>query len=329
MGSLARTIFAALLMLAIVDVSFRNAFPTLPRFAPDFSGPYLAREMRALVQRRPIVVLGDSALWGYGVSPQRSAVGILHASDARWTDLAFEGGSPANTYAMLRLLRAARVRPQAIVFNANLKEFASADPAYATLAPAVEEDASASLAAAERARLVSSQAQTFDARADRAIGRLWALYGMREDLRAALFGAPDAAHALLRALQSFDGTAARVARAAPLEPERFEGTYDLTPLGPANVSAYFLARAATLAVTFGVPCYAILTPTNHALLHTFIDSPEYEAQLRYERRILEASGVRVLDYDRTFAAADFIDNDHLTEAGNAALAERLAADVRT
>jgi hypothetical protein len=40
--------------------------------------------------------------------------------------------------------------------------------------------------------------------------------------------------------------------------------------------------------------------------------------------MLERGGVRVIDLDRAFPATAFIDNDHLTAAGNVRLATLLA-----
>ena len=72
-----------------------------------------------------------------------------------------------------------------------------------------------------------------------------------------------------------------------------------------------------------IPAIAILTPTNHTLLHEFIDVPEYEKNLAFTHKLLASGGVRVIDLDKAFKAAEFIDNDHLTAAGNQRLAGTL------
>ena len=326
-GFVARVAATAFAVLAALDVAFAAAFPTAPRLAASFSAAYLQREVRGLRAGRPVVVLGDSAVWGYGIAAREAAVSRLRAAGRPWVNLAYEGGSPANTYAMLRVLRAAEVRPAAIVFNVNLKEFNPADSAYRTLYPAVERLAWERLAADERAKLVPVTPQTLDARLDRAVAAVWTAYAMRADLRDALFGAADAARAVQAALERVDGTAARAAAAHRPSPDRFEGTYDLSPLDAGNVSVFFLRRALAEARATGAPVYAVLTPTNHALLHDFIDVPEYGVQLAYVRALVRASGAHVLDYDGVFSQDAFIDNDHLTAAGNARLARRLARDV--
>ena len=65
---------------------------------------------------------------------------------------------------------------------------------------------------------------------------------------------------------------------------------------------------------------AFLTPTNHGLIPATVDAPEYRANARYLTRLLEGRGVRVLDFDAAIPSADFIDNDHLTAAGQEKLA---------
>jgi hypothetical protein len=322
-----RTAATALLAFFALNLAFSAFFPMFPRLEDNFSEAYLAREVRALAAIRPIVVLGDSVLWGYRLPVEQAAVTQLRRRDARWVNLAYEGGSAANTFAMLRVLQRAGVAPRALVFNVNLKEFNSADSAYDKLYPGVERLAWPALSADERAKLEPVTAQTPDARLDRAVEALWPLYAMRADLREAIFSNSDAGHALQGAFEAWNGTAARKAAAHRPTPDKFEGTYDLSPLDETNTGVFFLKRTAQAARAARVPAFAILTPANHRLLHDYIDVPEYRAQLRFVTRLLHAYGVRVLDYDRAFAPDEFLDNDHLTAAGNAHLARLLARDV--
>ena len=115
------------------------------------------------------------------------------------------------------------------------------------------------------------------------------------------------------------------ARDAPTT-ERFEGSYDLAPLGTGNVSVHYLALTVAALRDAHIPAVAILTPTNHALLHPYVDTPQYAGNLAYVRRLIERGGARVVDLDRAFAPAEFLDNDHLTAAGNRRLARRLATE---
>ncbi len=322
-----RTVATALVLLVALDAGFLALFPTFPRLADNFSPAYLAREARQLAGAHPVVVLGDSVLWGYRLPVEAAAVTQLRARDPRWVNLAYEGGSAANTYAMLLILERAGVVPRAVVFNVNLKEFNSADSAYDKLYPGVERLAWPLLDAADRAKLEPVEAHTPDARLNAGVESMWPVYAMRSDLREALFADQDAAHALQDTFEAWDGTAARKAGAHQPTPDKFEGTYDLSPLDDSNTGVYFLRRTAGFLRAARVPAYAILTPANHRLLHEYIDVPEYRAQLSFVTKLLGAYGVRVLDYDRAFAPAEFLDNDHLTPAGNVHLARLLGRDV--
>jgi hypothetical protein len=210
-----------------------------------------------------------------------------------------------------------------VVFNVNVKEFNSADSAYRTLYPGLETLAWNVLAPDERALLVSTRTQTLDANMDRTLSKAWALYGMRADLRELLFAHVDAVTALQDAIDNASGKNARTEAAHIPTADRFEGTYDLSPLTQANIEVVFLRKTVALLHAWDVPAIAILTPTNHTLLRDYIDVPEYQDQLAYITKILRPT-VRVLDYDRAFPAQQFLDNDHLTAIGNRRFAQMLA-----
>ena len=156
------------------------------------------------------------------------------------------------------------------------------------------------------------------------------LYGLRSDIREVMYGDVDAVHALNRGLQRASGASARRDAAHRPTAERFEGTYDLTPLArsPDNVSLTFLRKTAALLAQRHIRAFAVLTPTNHALLHAYIDSPAYDENLRSVTALLERRGITVLDYDRSIPAAQFVDNDHLTAAGNRTFAALIASALR-
>jgi len=320
---LALTLATLVFALALVDAVVRVAFPVLPRLEDNFSAAYLARIIQRGEPADRTVFLGDSVLWGYRLPADDAAPTLLAKRGFRISNLSFEGGSMVNTYALLRLLQAENVRPLAVVFNVNVKEFNSADSAYRTLYPGLETLAWTDLAPDERAMLVSTQKQTLDASIDRALSQVWALYGLRADLRELLFGHVDAVTALQDAIENASGKNARTDAAHIPTADRFEGTYDLSPLTQDNIEVIFLHKTIALLHAWGVPAIAILTPTNHTLLHDYIDVPEYQDQLAYLTHILRPS-VRVLDYDRTFPAQQFLDNDHLTAAGNRRFAQMLA-----
>jgi hypothetical protein len=326
---LCATALVFLILVAATDVGVRAAFPSLPRLDGDFSPALLGLEIDRLRDGSPVTVfLGDSELWGYRLRPEQAAPAILGARGLRETNLSYEGGSPVNTYAVLEVLLASGVRPKRVVFNVNQKVFNALDSAYATVQPSVAELALPRFSPADAALVAPARAPaTFEARLDRGVRAIWRLYALRNDLRELLFGDVDAAHALAARLVAADGTQRRTDAAHVPTAAVFEGTYDLAPLDDTNVSVHFLRRIVAALRAARVPALAILTPTNHTLLHDYIDTPQYGKNLAYVRRLLAAGGVRVVDLDGAFGAADFIDNDHLTAAGNERFASLLAPQL--
>jgi hypothetical protein len=323
------TLAAAAIVLAAADIATARLFPHLSRLGPDFSSAYLSRVAREDRSNSKILVLGDSVLWGYRLTPDQSAASILARAGWPIENLSYEGGSAPNTYALLRFLLSNGVRPRAVIFNVNLKEFNVNDSAYQKLHPAVEALAWPLLSDADRKSLIATSPQTLDARIDRALAGVWFLYGARSDIRDYLFrDKSDAATFVRDAVEAISGTAARDAVLHQPTADKFIGTYDLTELSSSNVGVHFLEELADLLHENSIPAFAILTPTNHTLLHDYIDGPEYAAQLTYVTRLLQSRGIGVLNYDRSFGTGSFIDNDHLTAPANRQLAAAIARDVR-
>jgi hypothetical protein len=319
---------AMLATLIVADFIVRLTLPHTSRLNENFSAAYLQRAVREDDLQAKVVVVGDSALWGYRVSPSESAVARFGQAAIPVENFAFEGGSPANAYALLRLLEAEHIRPRAVLFNVNLKEFNAADSAYNTLYPGLEQLVWNDLTIEERKLLKPTRHATFDASADATLSSWWALYGMRNDVREQLFGTPDAITAIRNQIEKMSGETVRAEAAHVPTSDKFLGTYDLSQLSDANVEVVFLKKFALLLQTEHIPAVAILTPTNHGLLHDYIDTPDYDAQLTYVSVLLRRHGIRVLNYDRAFKPDEFFDNDHLTVAGNEHLSALLQSDVR-
>jgi hypothetical protein len=150
---------------------------------------------------------------------------------------------------------------------------------------------------------------------------------MRSDPRELIFGQADAVSVVEAVVNERSGEAARIQAAHAPTTARFFGTYDLSTLDDGNLDVDFLRDTVAELKRVHVTALAILTPANHRLLHGYIDVPEYDAQLRYVSGILRRGSVRVVDYDRAFPSRDFLDNDHLTAAGNERLAEMLSRDL--
>ena len=289
--------------------------PHLGRLATDFSPAFLRRELDALAARpRAVVFFGDSVLWGYRLPNDRTAVAILAARGCACTNLAFKSGNPPNDYALARAFHERGVRPRLVVIEVNQRVLSEADPEYRTLHPGVAALATAYLTGADRAALDIPRANGgIGGTLDEAAARASLLYAMRSDIREVLYH------------DDRESPPQRVTAA------QFEGTYDLSPLTARNAGVRYLERTVASLRADGISVIAFLTPTNHLLLHEYIDSGAYEANGTFLRRLLERSGARVLDLDRAFPAHEFIDNDHLTVAGQrrlAAILEPLLHEAR-
>ncbi len=305
--------------------------PSASRLPEQFSAGYLERYVASLRGRNDlVVVLGDSALWGYKLPADATAAEALarRLPGERVVNLSYEGGSPVNDEVMLRFLLAQGVRPKLVLFNVNTKEFNASDSAYRRLRPALALAADSQIVPSLRSVLDMQDHSAINDRASRFVERFWLLYRYRVDLRERVFGTDDFASWLKSLAEDVSGYNERYRRAHQPTPDAFEGTYDLSPIDASNVSYARLLAFADELRRERIPALGFLTPTNHTLLHDYIDSPDYRANLRTVQRALAARGVRTIDLDAKMPAGEFIDNDHLTASGNAQLAELLYPAVR-
>jgi hypothetical protein len=297
-----------ILLIAVENVALAAYFPHLRRLTTDFSPTYLDREIEAVKAGPPATVfLGDSVLWGYRLPADVIAVTLLQEQGCNCPNFAFKSGNPANDYALMRVFVARGIRPRSVVIEVNQAVLNQADNEYQTLHPAIAALAAPLMTPQERALLTMPPLPNA---AERAASSVSMLYAMRSDIRETVFGdvPPPPAQ--------------------PLTPDLFEGTYDLAPLTPKNVGVTFLAKTADLLRTAHIPAMAFLTPTNHALLHDYIDNRQYRANETYLTRLLRNRGVQVVDLDRAVPTADFLDNAHLTLAGQRLLAALLHDHLR-
>lgn len=295
----------AVALVVIENLAIAAFFPHLARFTTDFSPAYLSREIDAAGSGPPATIfLGDSVLWGYRLPAADGAVSLLEARGCRCPNFSFKSGSPANDYALVRLFVARKIRPRAFIIEVNQAVLNQADSEYQTLHPAIADLAGPLLTAQDRALLTIPPAP---APAERLASSLSLLYAMRSDIRETVFGdvPPPPAQ--------------------PLTPDLFEGTYDLAPLNAKNVGVIFLAKTADALRAAGIPAIAFLTPTNHALLHDYIDNRQYDGNERYLNDLLVSRGVHVFNFDRSIPTNEFLDNAHLTSAGQRRLASLLDA----
>ncbi|HEX3467877.1 MAG TPA: hypothetical protein VHT05_07365 [Candidatus Elarobacter sp.] len=312
-----------LLVLTDLALGLWHAWPQ--RLPEHFSSAYLERYATNPGPGENLVVLGDSELWGYGVATADSPVAQLARAlpGAHVTNLAFEAQTPVNADFVLRYLLSRGVRPRAVVLELNAAAFNQTAAAYDTLNANLAELALPNLVEPfDRDKLDPAQLRppTTADRLDRFVAAHWLLYASRVDLHQALFGDADLASALQRRVSPLlQGTRAR----APV----YAATYDLTPLDATNVSFAYADHALALLEGLHVPALVVLPPTNHALLHAYIDNPAYTANLMRLTRLAAAHHAAVLDCDRLLGRADFIDNTHVNPLGAGRFAQALSRPV--
>lgn len=137
---------------------------------------------------------------------------------------------------------------------------------------------------------------------------------LREHLQRLLHGPPGSAHAL--AVQNY-------AQYAP--------NYDFIPLASSEAVNHQVTEemARWLARESGLRVLVVMTPHNHARLGAITDTAAYRGLAAAVAGTFQRTGVPFASYDRdpAMTAELFLDLDHLTAAGNRALAERLAHDL--
>jgi hypothetical protein len=320
------TMIVCLIVLSMLDIATRIALPVNPRLDANFSSTYYARSAETITSN-DTVFLGDSVLWGYRLKPEDIASELLKKDGIASKNLAFEGGSVANTYATLAYLIHQHIRPKKIFFNINVKVFNPADSAYNKLHPSIERLAWNLLSPTQKNRLQPTLENTLNTKFDGTVSEIWFTYATRSDIREQIFGDVDAINFLSSWIHRFSGEAQRADAAHKPTSSIFLGTYDLSTLDETNVEVEFLKDLISAIRREHIDAVAMLTPTNHHLLHHYIDVPEYDEQLRFLSEMLENSGIQVLNYDRSFQANEFIDNDHLTLKGNQHLAALLKENL--
>ncbi len=302
------TAAAVLLAENLVVLSF---FPSLSRVNADFSSAYLRRELQGMAASSPrAIFLGDSVLWGFRLKPEQAAVSLLAARGCRCINLSFKGSSPPNYYALTKLLLRYGAKPRLVVLEIDQRVLNPMNGAYRTLHPAVAELVMPMMPLADRKALRLLPIGDNPARKIEQIAAvLLPLYAMRADIRETLDPPPEPAIV------------------AHPNADMFVGEYDLSPLSDANVGVRYLEKTVDALRAARVPTLAFMTPTNHTLLHEYIDGPDYRNNLLFLKRLLERRGVRVMNFDEAFSAPDFYDYAHLRASAQVRLAALLEKEL--
>ncbi len=321
----------ALLLLFLADIALGFWHPEPGRLPEQFSAAYLKLYLSDVPRRKPVVAfLGDSVLWGYKIRQTDSAVAVLQQriGGVQMLNLSYEGGSTPNSAVMFDYALRSGVHPKAVVVAVNIKEFNAADSAYRTLHPSLENASFDVLTADDRQALELHHPTDLNATLNRAIERIWRLYRLRADLREQFFGTDDMAGALVKATENLTGTAAARELGHRPTADKFLATYDLAPITQANVNMQYYLRLVRKLCKTKTPSVIFLTPTNHRLLHDYIDVPEYDANLSRLTSVPHCPGIAIVNLDRAVPARMFLDNDHLDPQGQQVLAARLLPFIR-
>ena len=243
-------------------------------------------------------------------------------------NLSYEGGSIPNSEVILRMALRSGLRPSGIVLQVNVKEFNQADSAYRTLHPSLERAAAGILTLEDR-RLLQLHAPTdLNAKLNQVAENVWRLYRFRSDLREQIFGTDDMASALANLATRLTGTAAAEDLVHRPTPDKFLGAYDLAPIDRQNVGMQFYRSLLRELCAAKIPTLVFLTPTNHVLLHDYIDVKEYDENLGRLMAVPHCAHATIINLDRLEPSNMFLDNDHLNRKGQRVLATRLLPYVR-
>lgn len=116
-----------------------------------------------------------------------------------------------------------------------------------------------------------------------------------------------------------------------LSAAQFAGSYDFVPLDSPDAANLLWTQllARRLGAQRDLAAVAVLVPQNHALLGALAQGPAYDAVVAAIAAAFTGAGVPFVsfDHDPAIASAHFLDLDHLTAAGNRALAARLAQEL--
>lgn len=314
----------AVALLIVLDLLVRTWAPLPLRLPEQYSPAYLRLVLSGAARAgNATILLGDSVLWGYKLPDAQTAAALLQRSnpDGRIVDLAYEGGSTVNDDVMLRTLLFYGVHPKYVVANINSKEFNTGDSAYNTLHPSLERLSEGSLTPLDnRALTLHFINSDLNRRLNDWVEKIWRFYALRSDLREHLFGSDDAAGALASAVHRITGESATESALHQPTPDRFLGTYDLAPIAPDNIALQYYRSFVNRLCANHIPSLLFLTPTNHRLLHEYIDDPSYDENLARLAHAPHCSEVRIVNWDRAIPYDEFMDNDHLTPAGQQRLA---------
>ncbi len=285
-------------------------------------------------QTLDVVLIGDSVLGSINNRPGERLADVLSSSPlahslsatrpVRVFSLCAGGARAADVYAMVRRLQnRLQSSPRGnrdlyVVLSSNLIFFSRRHSQPEMLFPCLREPADGAL----------------EHRLARWLAAHVYLYQQRRRLAEFLFGGPPRP-ALRQGLQAFVKRHSRAETAAEIVDYRqYAPNYDFIPLHSPEARNYQSTQqmAQWLAVQrrlSGLRALVILAPHNHVRLGSITDTAAYRDLSAALADLFQGAGVPFASYDRdpVFIPEMFLDLDHLTAAGNRALAARIVADL--
>lgn len=343
-----RALLIALAVLAVLDVALRVVGPPSPPRGyriPDRTTAGYDSYVAALKAEQParVAVVGDSVVYGTFALPpdtlsaQLTDVFAEKGIDARAHNFGLSGAH-ATDYLPLVADLATEDAADVIVINFDYRFFDASESLtrrYPELyVRALEGLPESTVLAREPLMRPSAEAtRTFDEVASDAVGRVWALYGMREYLASVLLGDPPKRSAELASADWRAGLAGRELytkrSTAQLDAKEVREAFDVAPFTPDNPHLARLALALDVAKATDTPVFVFAGPVDAKLLDEqgWWDRAAYEANLAIVRALVTQHYGVWLDYTDALEPAQLADTHHPLAPGYRTLAEELGDDI--
>jgi hypothetical protein len=342
-----RAVLIALAVLVVLDLVVRIPGPALPiprvyRLPSRTTLGYgqLIDSMAAEKSPR-VAVVGDSVVWGSSLAPGETLSTYLTddlrakgVAGARAYNLGFVGGHSNDLLPVVAEL-SQRHAADAILLNLDYRFYNPKSPLQGRY-PGLYDRVDWSLlpVAPALARSVAPT-KTLDAQArgDELVGRVWKLYSIRDYLMVSLFK-DTPAEALSRwvtlARVRLGGRPLWLKRAPqglPLVELRKQ--FAVGELAENDPYVRYLGAALDAARAEGVPVVVWAGPVDTQLLDAerVWDRAQYERNLAFLRRYVEARGGTFVDYTTALRSDEIVDSHHPMGVGYAKLAARIAPGV--
>lgn len=343
-----RALLIAFAVLVLLDVALRVVGPPSPPRGyriPDRTTAGYESYVAALKAEQParVAVVGDSVVYGTFALPpdtlcaQLTDVFAEKGIDARAHNFGLSGAH-ATDYLPLVADLATEGAADVIVINFDYRFFDASESLtrrYPELYDrALEGLPESTVLAREPLMRPSEEAtRTFDEVASDAVGRVWALYDMREYLASVLLGDPPKRSAELASASWRARLAGRELytkrSTAQLDATEVREAFDVAPFTADNPHLARLALALDVATATKTPVFVFAGPVDSKLLDEqgWWDRAAYEANLAIVRALVTRHHGVWLDYTDALEPEQLADTHHPLASGYRTLAEKLGDDI--